>query len=355
MGTAFTVGVAVGAVCDVNVWRGDVWAAIFSVLTLFVAATLMIFLSKSRLQSVFTYYILFAALGFFCYCNCPPYHLPSPLQSLLEKFTALIGSIPFRNPDTGALVTALLSGDRTEIPREIKECFRLSGASHILALSGLHLGVIYMIVARLLKPLGNSPIAAILRSAIIVTFCLFYTLLTGANPSTVRAFLFIALRETLRHFPGREVTNLRIFSTALLVQLVFDASVITSLGFQLSYLAMLGIFVVYPHLKTWYPDSGNALCDKWMPSKWIWNSVALSISCQLFTAPLVYLKFGTFPTYFLLTNLLSLPLAELLIISATACTVLQILLPSGCPAILSGLTDLLSERLIFVLQVISSM
>ena len=270
----------------------------------------------------------------------------------LGKLTALIGSIRFRHPETNALLLALLTGRKEGMDKETLSAFRAAGASHILALSGLHLGIIYMIVSKLLSILGNSRMAASLRSCLIVAFSAYYVLMTGTSPSIVRAFLFITLSEIASHCPGRRKTPLSVWCTALLIQLVFRPGAISSTGFRLSYLAMLGIFTLFPCLKAWYPAAGNRL-GKRDPVRRIWESVALSISCQAFTAPLVWFTFHTFPKYFLITNLTALPLTEGLMVFGIASTVLAAA-GISIPA-LTDLTDMLSTALHRTLRTIASM
>jgi len=279
-----------------------------------------------RVRGVWPYLLLFALLGFVGYGIRSLQLGDKAISSLpLERLTLAIDRVEFPHPQTSALVKALLSGVRDDISPEIRKSFRDSGASHILALSGLHLGVIYGMIAKSLSLLGGERRIGIFRSLLTLSLCAFYTIVTGAGPSTVRALLFIALREAGNIDVRRRASPARIYCIALLVQLAISPEVILSAGFQLSYLAMCGIVFVFPLLKGWMPDTGVGLLDKYLPSKWIWNCMALTLSCQLFTAPLVWLKFGTFPKYFLLTNLVALPLSEMLIVCAVATVILSLL------------------------------
>jgi len=180
----------------------------------------------------------------------------------------------------------------------------------------------------------------------VVSASLWFTLMTGAGPSLVRAFLFICIGEAYT-LSGRKSTPSRVLCLALLVQLVISPGVIRELGFQLSYLAMAGIVTVYPVLEKWYPSSG-----KYDPFQKIWQMAALSISCQLFTGPLAWRKFGTFPQHFLLTNLMAIPLVSVLMGAAVTCVVLQGI--GWCPMAVIKITDGLSRLLVWVLEVISS-
>ena len=267
--------------------------------------------------------------------------------SLGERAKDFIDSIPFPSEGTAPLLKALLTGDRSGLSRETIQVFRESGGAHLLALSGLHIGILYLFLSRLLWPLGNSPRARIFRYMITVLAAALFTLVTGASPSIVRAFLFIFINETAR-LTGRPRNALRVLSTALLVQLALDPSAIKSVGFQLSYLAMAGIFILYPRLEAWWPKGPRI-----DPLRKVWQAAALPISCQVFTGPLAWYRFHTFPTYFLITNLLAMPVTTLLMGSAVATLTLQGI--GCCPAFLIQVTDTLCSALTWILQIISSM
>ena len=278
---------------------------------------------------------------------------PAGLREMaLERLSAVIRRIPFPHRETNALLLALITGRRELLDRATVQSFRQAGAAHILALSGLHLGIIYLILSKLFLFLGNSRPAWIIRSCIIVLMSGFYTMMTGAGPSTVRAFLFICLNEIARNCPGRRKPPAGVLCTALLIQLCARPSVLFSAGFQLSYLAMLGIFLIYPRLRDWYPPS-NGRGGRWDPVRRTWESMAMSLSCQVFTAPLVWLRFHTFPKYFLLSNLISLPLTGLLISGGLACTVMEAAKTS--PRLLARAVDWLAMCLRNSLETVSSM
>ncbi len=300
--------------------------------------------------------LLFLSLGVLCHSGSAilPFSIPAPAaaSTALEKLSALIDSLPFSERETNALLKAFLTGQRKGLGRAMTGCFRAAGASHLLALSGLHLGVIYLILSKLLAILGNSRLAYAARSVLIVACSAFYVLMTGASPSIVRAFLFILLAEIARNCPGRNKTPLGVWCTAMLIQLVFRPEAISSLGFRLSYLAMLGIFLLYPVMKEWYPGGGSKR-ERWNPLRRMWEAMALSTSCQLFTAPLVWVTFHTFPGYFLLTNLIALPLTEALIACGIALAALAAI--GLAPLPLLRLADSLSFALRRSLEIIASM
>ena len=345
----FAAGVALAQFCPLSLFH----------LSLAAVAVLMLLALAGALRGRIWYGLLFFAAGVLCGSTGSPVGGmiddsswpagPAIFRRALARTDALIRGIPFAHGETNALLRALLTGLRDGLPRETIASFRAAGASHILALSGLHLGIIYLLLSKLLALTGNGRVAYVVRSVVVVAACAFYALMTGAGPSIVRALLFICINELMRHAPGRRKSPVAVWCIALLVQLLISPWVIRSVGFQLSYLAMLGIFTLFPWLDAFYEKPALG----WSPMRWAWSSMALSISCQVFTAPLVWLRFGTFPKYFLLTNLLALPLTSALMFSAVACLALAAF--GCCPGWLVWLVDWLAECLQGALRLIASM
>lgn len=259
---------------------------------------------------------------------------------------AAIDAIPFESSDTSALVKALLTGNRSSLPEYMTDAFRSSGASHILALSGLHLGMIYGMLIKALSILGNSSSARIIRSLLITASCGFYTLATGAGPSITRAFLFILLGEAGR-ITGRSHNLGNVLATALLIQLTTNPLSAGSVSFQLSYAAMAGIAFIYPFLNRLWPLGASG------PLGWIWKSAAMSISCQLTTGPVAWYYFGTIPQYFLLTNMIALPLTGIIIPGAILTIVLS--MAGLCPDILIKSLEGIIVVMTDALEIISTM
>ena len=259
----------------------------------------------------------------------------------------VIDSLPFRNAGTAPLLKALLTGDRSGLSDNVVRNFREGGASHILALSGLHLGIIYLFIRRALLVIGNSPPANLVRSLATIILSGLYTLATGASPSLVRAFLFIILNESARLL-HRNSRPERVLCAALTIQIAMNPGAITSPGFQLSYLAMGGIMFLFPVLRTWFAADGE-----FPVMKRIWDSAALAISCQVFTAPAAWYHFRTFPMNFLIANLLSLPVTTMLMTLAVPSVLLACL--GVCPGIMVRLTEILAGTLLFIIEVIAGM
>lgn len=259
-----------------------------------------------------------------------------------------IRKIPFSDQEINAVISALLTGDRSDIPPEIIRTFRNSGASHILALSGLHLGIIYSILQKSSALIGNSIQAIRLRSTLIIIVCSIYSMATGAGDSISRALLFIIIREAANVW-GRKISIGGIFFCALIIQLTHSPLSCRSAGFQLSYAAIAGIAFIFPYFnRLWNTDN---LCFN--PIARIWKSAAISISCQLTTGPLAWLWFGAVPKYFLMTNLIAVPLAGLII--PTSLLTLTLHSFGICPDIITRATECLVSTLTDALEIISSM
>ena len=272
-----------------------------------------------------------------------------------EAMEKAADGIRFKDIRTNAFIKAVLTGEKAGMPAEVTDAFRESGASHILALSGLHMGVIYMMLNRILSAAGFSPAAVRFKSILTILICGAYTMATGAGPSIVRAFLFIILNETAR-LTGRYRSTGQTLLTALVIHLCLSPEDIRSVGFQLSYAAMAGIAFIFPFLKNLWPDdTSDRIPAKiiTVPTRWIWNSAAMSIACQMTTGPIAYLYFGTFPMHFLLTNLLALPLTGVIIPLGAMTLVLH---EAGiCPDLLIRLTEWLTGLLIRALEIIAEM
>jgi competence protein ComEC len=275
----------------------------------------------------------------------PPGMLSQWAMHLGDRMQSFIDGISFKNSSTNGIIKALLTGERSGLTTEVTKAFRDSGASHILALSGLHLGIIYAIICKMLSITGNGKKMREVRSALIIVTCGLYTLATGAGASITRAYIFIVIKE-IAEMTCRHASLKILLAAAAMLHLAFDPTAAADIGFQLSYAAIFGIAYIFPHLR-------NIWTNEWKGLRWIWESAALSISCQLTTGPLAYCYFGTFPQYFLLTNLIAIPLAGIIIPAALLTTVLSA--AGCCPDIVITITEWLTQTMYEALRIIASM
>ncbi|UZD24628.1 ComEC/Rec2 family competence protein [Algoriphagus halophytocola] len=222
------------------------------------------------------------------------------LTHLRHKMAVMLKSkIP--NERSAQIALALLLGQKNELDPRIREAYTQAGVMHILAVSGLHVGIIYALFLLILKPLKLKKAQS--RLFLFGVICLIwgYAFLTGLSPSVVRASTMFTLL-TLGQMRERKPSIYNILAFSAMLMIVSNPDVIYEVGFQLSYLAVLGIVMLYPLiLNLWLPRS--KVVD------YFWKAAAVSIAAQLATFPLSVFYFHTFPVYFLLGNLLILPLA----------------------------------------------
>ncbi len=209
-----------------------------------------------------------------------------------------------------ALVSAMTLGDKSGLSAETKEAYSISGASHILALSGLHIGIIYAVLS-LLSARSKRQWAS--QTVITATIWL-YALMVGMSPSVVRAATMFTLYAiaSLLHRPR---LSLNVLSFAAFAILAANPQSLWDVGFQMSFLAVLGITTLYPSI---YHAPGTRHITRWRATRWLWGMAAVSLSAQLLTAPLVAFYFGRFSCHFIIANIIAVPLATALIYSSLA-------------------------------------
>ena len=222
--------------------------------------------------------------------------------------------------DELALVGALTLGYKEDLDPEVKHRFQASGAAHILAVSGLHTGIIYGVLLWLLtlggrlKPQYENRIGRCLISLVIITAMWGYALLTGMTPSVVRAVLMVTMVEVGRML-RRQALSLNTIAAAAVLILLVRPSDLWSVSFQLSFAATAAIVVLYPKFRY----NGIPIF------RYFLSLIIVSLAAQIGTLPLTVYYFGQISTYFLLTNLIVLPIATVLV----PCGLLTLLL-GGC-------------------------
>tara|TARA_R110002012_G_scaffold208942_1_gene379262 strand:- start:296516 stop:298585 length:2070 start_codon:yes stop_codon:yes gene_type:complete len=207
-----------------------------------------------------------------------------------------------------AIAKALTLGIKDELDNDLRNAYAAAGAMHVLAVSGLHVGIIFLIVSTLLKRWRNRRGGRIYFAVISMSVLWAYAFITGLSPSVQRAammFSFIILAQALR----RQTNIYNTLAASAFVLLSINPFLLFSVGFQLSYLAVLGIVFFQPKLYSLLQFK-YVLWDK------IWAITCVSIAAQLATAPLALLYFHQFPTYFFLSNLVVIPSAFVILNSS---------------------------------------
>lgn len=189
---------------------------------------------------------------------------------------------------------ALLLGDKANLDQDVMSSFSNTGSMHVLAVSGLHVGlllyILNFILARFSRFLSKKQSMII---AIIVIWC--YGLLTGASPAVMRAVFMFSVIAFGGLLNRKSAGMISLFVTAIILS-VFNPWVVFDVGFQLSFLAMLGIFLLYPKIDRLLIVDNKIL-------KWAWEGTAVGLAATAFTTPLTLYYFYQFPNYFLISNI----------------------------------------------------
>ncbi|MDR0546436.1 MAG: ComEC/Rec2 family competence protein [Dysgonamonadaceae bacterium] len=207
--------------------------------------------------------------------------------------------------DSFALAEALVFGYRNDLDEDLQQSFRNIGAAHILAISGAHFAILFGIGYGLLSFLGNYPRSKRLKQAILLPLMWIFAFLTGFSPSVVRAVLMLTvwgIGEAL----GRRTLTLNTVAATGFMMLVFNPLYLFDLGFQLSFAAVISILLLNPYFVRLY-QSKNLII------KYIWDLSCVSVSAQIGVLPLSIYYFHQFPVFFLLSNILLLPLVSVIL------------------------------------------
>jgi competence protein ComEC len=180
--------------------------------------------------------------------------------------------------------------------------FADTGVIHIIAISGLHLALICHLLQMVLKRFGRNNIGRWIKY-FLITFCLWgYSLFSGASPSVLRAAVMFSLVLFARNL-RRQSDLYNILAASAFLLLCFDPGWLWDTGFQLSYTAVLSLVLFSVPVKTLFVPQNKIL-------KALWNAASVSIAAQILTTPVCIYYFQRFPTYFLFSNLLAVPLSS---------------------------------------------
>jgi competence protein ComEC len=234
--------------------------------------------------------------------------------ALREKIKSIFQSMQLGG-DEYSVVTALLIGARDELDKGLWEEFKSAGVLHILCVSGMHVGLIYVVLSFLFSFMNRKHGLKIVRTILIIALIWLYALVTGMGPSVLRAatmFSFVTVGTTLQRMTG--IYNTLIASA--LVLLVLNPFLLRDAGFQLSYAAVIGIVTLQKPLN-------RLLSVKWWLPARMWAITTVTLAAQIATFPLSLLYFHQFPVFFIPANMIVLPLSTLIIYTALVCLMLS--------------------------------
>ena len=218
-------------------------------------------------------------------------------------------------------LSALTLGYREDLDPDIKRAFQRSGASHILAVSGLHTGIIYMVILALLtcfgrfNPLYEERKQRVAISIIIIIIMAFYAILTGLSPSVCRSVIMLVIVQAAYMFYRRPIA-LNTIAAAAFIILCLNPNDLFSVSFQLSFAAVLAIIYLEPFFRSLIPIPRTGIMVS--PLRYVRGLITVSLAAQLGTLPITLYYFHQICNYFLLTNLIVIPLAFAITITALA-------------------------------------
>jgi competence protein ComEC len=212
-----------------------------------------------------------------------------------------------KDNDAFAVAAALLLGYRTDLGPTLLSAYSKTGTIHALSVSGMHVGMIYLLLEQLFKFLNQRKSGKILKVILILGLIWFYTLLTGCSPSVLRAAIMLST-VVLARLVNKTSGNYNVLAFSACCLLCYDPFLLWDAGFQLSFLSVFGLIWLQPGIQRLF-----AFKFKW-PQK-IWDLMALSLAAQVTTFPFTMYYFHQFPLYFMISNLfIALPMVMLMYI-----------------------------------------
>ena len=204
-----------------------------------------------------------------------------------------------------AIISALTLGYTDAISPELRDSFSVTGASHILSVSGLHVGIIYVMLGLMLGFLDKWKRTRKIKWIAVILFLWFYAFVTGLSPSVSRSVFMFSLFALAKITNRQSSVYNNIFLSAF-VLLIINPMWLFNVGFQLSYSALLSILYFQPKIAKWLVFKNRILT-------YCWELTSVSIAAQLGAAPLCLYYFHQFPNYFLLSNFVGVPLSGIII------------------------------------------
>lgn len=200
-----------------------------------------------------------------------------------------------KNDEAFAVASTLILGYRANLSKETLAAYSKTGTIHALSVSGMHVGIIYLMLHWILLFLDRKHWGRIFKAVLICLLIWAYSLLTGFSPSVLRSAVMLCV-FVLAKLYKRSNNSYNLLAFTAFVLLIYEPFLIWDVGFQLSFLAVFGLIYFQPKIYKWlYVE------NKWLDK--LWSTVAISLAAQLATLPLSIYYFHQFPMYFIVSNL----------------------------------------------------
>lgn len=250
-------------------------------------------------------------------------HQKNRLKTFIEKSRTKITTLlknSLNNDKTIGLAEAMLIGFRDDIDKELLSSYINTGVVHIIAISGMHLGLIFLIINFFTKILIGKKRTAVSGILITIPILWLFSLLTGGSASVIRSAIMLTI-ILISTFLKKSSNGLNTLLASAFILFVDNPCIVYDLGFQLSYAAVLSILIFDPLIK-------KLVYVKNIIVKKGWEMISITLAAQILTTPISIYYFHQFPILFLFTNLVAIPLSSVILLSEIAlCFFWQIGIP----------------------------
>ena len=279
-------------------------------------------LFKARLEDIeasgnpyefdFKKYMSNQGIRFSCYLNRQSWkHLASSklwapqmwAYQLSNKLESIFTRLGLTGQEYG-VASALILGDKSGLDNEIKQAYVASGTMHILAVSGMHVALLYWVLNLILSFLDRNVYGKYIKLVILLLTVWFYALITGMGGSILRAsamITFVIIGQAL----DRKINIFNSLAASAFLLLLINPYILVDAGFQLSYIAVISIVIFHPMIYRWI------VIKNWLGDQ-LWSLTAVTLAAQVITTPVTLYYFHQFPNLFLLSNLIMIPLSTLI-------------------------------------------
>lgn len=210
------------------------------------------------------------------------------------------------DPAEAGLTEALLIGYKEDLDDALQDAYTASGISHIIAVSGMHMGLIFYVLTTFIGIFVSKKTSRLTGLALILPLLWAFTLVTGASPSVLRSVVVFTIM-LLGNAMLKKSGSINALLASAYFLLVVQPSMLKDIGFQLSYSAVLSIIIFEPLVSKWIYVKNKMLA-------YVWSMIAITIAAQILTTPIVLYHFKQFPVLFLITNLIAVPLSSLVLL-----------------------------------------
>jgi competence protein ComEC len=261
------------------------------------------------IEGIAIYLILFSwgVLLFFITSDKNIFQIPYPEKLISFCRNAVIRklNLTIKSAEANAFAQSLLLGVKTNANKELINAYRQLGIIHIIAISGMHLEIIFKNILRITHWLPRKKIFIIIELVVVLCCVWAYTLMAFASPSILRAAVFFSIYY-IGKFLGSSFFTLNMVAGGVLILLLFDIKNVENIGLQLSYAAIMGIHLLVPLFNKMIPMDNPIFI-------FLWNNVCISIAAQLTTLPILLYHFHQLASLVLISNFIMVPLSTLLL------------------------------------------